>query len=83
MNVKSDFRNDSLIKCKKKQFSYSEVIKITNNFERMLGKGTFGLVYHGFIDDIQVAVKMLSSTSVQGFQQFQAEARINHFHTLL
>ncbi|KAF4392434.1 hypothetical protein G4B88_005393 [Cannabis sativa] len=51
----------------KRQFSYSEIITITNNFERILGKGGSGIVYHGLIDDnTQVAVKVLSSPSIQG-----------------
>jgi predicted Ser/Thr protein kinase len=58
-----------------RQFTYSELLKITNNFERILGKGGFGTVYRGNIDGIQVAVKMISPSSTQGFQQFQSEAR--------
>ncbi|KAF4357575.1 hypothetical protein G4B88_024105 [Cannabis sativa] len=50
----------------KRQFSYSEIITITNNFERILGKGGSGTVYHGLIDDnTQVAVKVLFSTLIQ------------------
>lgn len=65
--------NDSL-ESKKRQFTYSEVVKITNNFEKILGKGGFGTVYHGFIDEnTQVAVKILSPPSVQGMQQSQME----------
>lgn len=49
----------------KRQFTQAEVLKMTNNFEKILGKGAFGTVYHGFIDDnTQVAVKILSSSSV-------------------
>ncbi|CAB4302987.1 unnamed protein product [Prunus armeniaca] len=48
----------------KRQFTYSEIIKITNNFKRILGKGGFGNVYHGYIDDTQLAIKMLSPSSV-------------------
>ncbi|KAG2722803.1 hypothetical protein I3760_02G143200 [Carya illinoinensis] len=59
-----------------RQFRYSELLRITNNFERILGKGGFGTVYHGYIDDTQVAVKMLSPSSVQGYQQFQTEVRL-------
>ncbi|KAK7857407.1 lrr receptor-like serine/threonine-protein kinase ios1 [Quercus suber] len=56
------------------QFKYSDVLNITNNFTRILGKGGFGKVYHGYIGHTQVAVKMLSPTSVQGYQEFEAEA---------
>jgi len=63
-----------LLPFRKQIYSYSDVLKITNNFKTTLGKGGFGTVYLGHIDDTPVAVKMLSSSSVQGFQQFQAEA---------
>ncbi|KAM1413365.1 hypothetical protein ACFX13_026259 [Malus domestica] len=61
---------------KKRQFTYSDVLKITNNFQTIIGRGGFGNVYHGFVDDTQVAVKMLSPTSGQGYQQFQAEVKL-------
>ncbi|KAL5575496.1 hypothetical protein UlMin_017195 [Ulmus minor] len=69
-------QNDSF-KSKEQKFTYSEVLKITNNLERTLGRGGFGTVYHGLIDkDNQVAVKTLSPSSVQGYQQFQAEVKL-------
>lgn len=57
----------------KRCYSYSDVLRMTNNFERMLGEGGFGRVYYGKIGNDEVAVKMLSPRSVQGYQQFQAE----------
>ena len=60
-----------------RQFTYADLIRITNNFERILGKGGFGQVYHGYVDDTRVAVKVLSVASDQGYQQFQAEASDN------
>jgi hypothetical protein len=72
VDTKSNIQNVPLESIQR-QFTYSELLNITNNFERILGKGGFGTVYHGNIDDIQVAVKMLSPSSIQGFQQFQSE----------
>ena len=61
------------LELKKRQFTYSEILQITNNFQRILGKGGFGTVYHGNLDDVEVAVKMLSASSAQGYKEFQAE----------
>ncbi|MBA0864374.1 hypothetical protein Goshw_002335, partial [Gossypium schwendimanii] len=49
---------------------------MTNNFGRVVGKGGFGTVYHGYLDETQVAVKMLSLSPVQGYKQFQAEVEL-------
>lgn len=66
-------QDDSLLQSKKQIYSYSDVLNITNNFNTIVGKGGFGTVYLGYIDDTPVAVKMLSPSSVHGYQQFQAE----------
>ena len=58
---------------KDRKITYPQVLKMTNNFERVLGKGGFGTVYHGNLDDTQVAVKMLSHSSAQGYKEFKAE----------
>ncbi|KAG7540956.1 Protein kinase domain [Arabidopsis thaliana x Arabidopsis arenosa] len=60
----------------KRYFIYSEVVNITNNFERVLGKGGFGKVYHGFLNGDQVAVKILSEESAQGYKEFRAEVEL-------
>lgn len=66
-------RNPEPLESTQRQFSYSEVLKMTNNFEQVLGKGGFGTVYHGYIEGTEVAVKMLSPSSVQGYKEFHAE----------
>ena len=59
------------------QFSESDIVSITNNFERPIGRGGFGTVYHGYLKDgTPVAVKVLSKTSSQGEKQFRAEVDV-------
>ncbi|CAB79045.1 receptor protein kinase-like protein [Arabidopsis thaliana] len=69
----------------KRSYTYEEVAVITNNFERPLGEGGFGVVYHGNVNDNeQVAVKVLSESSAQGYKQFKAEVdlllRVHHIN---
>jgi predicted Ser/Thr protein kinase len=57
-----------------KRFTYHELKDITNNFSRTIGKGGFGVVYHGYLKNhIEVAVKLCSPESGQGSNQFLAE----------
>ncbi|PWA64877.1 root hair specific 16 [Artemisia annua] len=60
-----------------KQFTYAEVVNITNNFDTAIGKGGFGTVYLGHLKNgSQVAVKLLSTKSSQGYKEFQNEAEL-------
>ncbi|XP_059458942.1 LRR receptor-like serine/threonine-protein kinase IOS1 isoform X3 [Corylus avellana] len=75
-DTKSNIQNATLESIQG-QFTYSELLKITNNFERILGKGGVGTVYRGNLDDCQVAVKILSPSYVQRLlQQFQSEVKL-------
>ncbi|XP_073008122.1 putative leucine-rich repeat receptor-like protein kinase At2g19210 [Typha latifolia] len=59
-----------------RQFTYMQLANITNKFKRIIGKGGFGTVYHGYLEDgTEVAVKLLSETSEQGRKEFLAEAQ--------
>eukprot|EP00268_Persea_americana_P008309 TRINITY_DN1320_c0_g1_i4.p1 TRINITY_DN1320_c0_g1~~TRINITY_DN1320_c0_g1_i4.p1 ORF type:complete len:763 (-),score=72.77 TRINITY_DN1320_c0_g1_i4:218-2506(-) len=63
------------------QFTYAEVLSITNNLQRCIGKGGFGTVYHGqMTNGTQVAVKLLSLQSIkspsQGSKEFQNEVHL-------
>lgn len=64
------------LEMKNRRFKYSEVKEMTNNFEVVLGKGGFGVVYHGFLNNEQVAVKVLSQSSTQGYKEFKTEVLI-------
>jgi hypothetical protein len=61
-----------------RRFTYEELNMITNGFQRVLGRGGFGNVYDGFLEDgTQVAVKLRSHTSNQGTKEFLAEVPWN------
>ncbi|KAF7151470.1 hypothetical protein RHSIM_Rhsim02G0063300 [Rhododendron simsii] len=61
-------------------FSLDEVLIATNNFDdaSVIGKGGFGKVYKGFIDDgaTMVAIKRLNAESKQGAEEFWMEVKI-------
>ncbi|KAI4296584.1 hypothetical protein L6164_036533 [Bauhinia variegata] len=59
--------------------SFEKLATATNNFHssNMLGRGGFGVVYKGKLQDGQeIAVKMLSRASVQGLEQFMNEVAV-------
>ncbi|CAL9166028.1 unnamed protein product, partial [Musa hybrid cultivar] len=75
--------NDDELPLENRKFTYRQLQSITDNFERIIGKGGFGTVYYGHLeDDTEVAVKMLSQSSSQGTKEFIAEAqhltRVHH-----
>ena len=73
VDEKSIIQINGSVESIKRKFRYRDIVNITNNFEKILGEGGFGKVYYGRINNTQVAVKMLSVTSVNGYHQFQAE----------
>ncbi|CAH8296808.1 unnamed protein product [Eruca vesicaria subsp. sativa] len=68
--------NTTFANKKSKRFKYSEVIKMTNNFQSVIGIGGFGKVYRGTVNSSEVAVKVLSQSSSQGYKEFKAEVEL-------
>nr|AMM42843.1 LRR-RLK [Vernicia fordii] len=64
-------------------FACSDIEDATNNFEKKIGSGGFGVVYYGKMKDgKEIAVKVLTSNSFQGKREFSNEvtllSRIHH-----
>ena len=60
--------------CVAHAFTFQEIITITNNFSTILGKGGFGFVFMGTLENgVDVAVKVLSNASQQGEREFLNE----------
>ncbi|XP_073007241.1 receptor-like protein kinase At3g21340 isoform X2 [Typha latifolia] len=56
------------------QFTYAELEGITKKFAQALGKGGFGTIFYGSLENgTKVAVKKLSPSSKQGSNEFLAE----------
>ncbi|XP_015696314.1 receptor-like protein kinase At3g21340 [Oryza brachyantha] len=73
---RSKSRGDVLQKVENRQFSFNELEKFTNKFERLIGQGGFGPVYYGRLEDnIEVAVKMHSESSSHGIDEFFTEVQ--------
>lgn len=62
-----------------RKFSYKELKKITNGFKVTIGRGGFGVVYLGQLENgLQVAVKVRSKSSSQGIKEFKVEVSTKH-----
>uniref|UniRef100_A0A0E0II78 Protein kinase domain-containing protein n=1 Tax=Oryza nivara TaxID=4536 RepID=A0A0E0II78_ORYNI len=74
--VSKKYHWDHLEKNENRQFTYEELEKITDNFQRLIGQGGFGYVYHGCLEDhTEVAVKIHSENSRHGLSEFLAEVQ--------
>ncbi|XP_073006574.1 probable LRR receptor-like serine/threonine-protein kinase At1g51860 [Typha latifolia] len=64
---------DSQLQFRTRKFTYKELEIITKNFERVIGRGGFGTVYHGLLEDgTEVAVKIKRRTeSLVRFDSFE------------
>lgn len=65
-------------------FTYNALKQATNNFsqDHVIGRGSYGTVYHGTLNTTPVAVKVLNPAGSQGELEFYREvailARVKH-----
>ncbi|XP_031490659.2 probable LRR receptor-like serine/threonine-protein kinase At1g05700 [Nymphaea colorata] len=64
-------------------YTYMDIVGITNDFERVIGKGGSATVYYGCMKNgVEVAVKMLNGSLTRGLKEFTSEVKllmgINH-----
>ncbi|KAF3788079.1 putative receptor-like protein kinase [Nymphaea thermarum] len=64
-------------------YTYMDIVGITNDFQRVIGKGGSATVYYGRMKNgIEVAVKMLNGSLARGLKEFTSEVKllmgINH-----
>ncbi|KAF3778330.1 putative LRR receptor-like serine/threonine-protein kinase [Nymphaea thermarum] len=58
-------------------FTYNEIVKITHNFEILIGDGGSGSVYYGILNNVnEVAVKVLKDLHQRGPKEFVAEVNL-------
>ncbi|XP_052156186.1 putative leucine-rich repeat receptor-like protein kinase At2g19210 [Oryza glaberrima] len=69
--------HSSSLQLENRRFTYRELEMMTDNFQLELGRGGFGCVYDGFLEDhTRVAVKLMFKNSKQGDKEFLGEAQI-------
>lgn len=70
-------QGDHLQDTENRKFTYKELEKFTDNFERFIGQGGFGPVYFGCLEEgTMVAIKIRSESSSHGLDEFLAEVPI-------
>ncbi|KAJ6834327.1 U-box domain-containing protein 33-like [Iris pallida] len=59
-------------------FSYLEIERATNGLSEStkIGQGGYGSVYKGYLDNTEVAIKMLDARSQQGLEEFIQELEV-------
>ncbi|XP_021765438.1 putative leucine-rich repeat receptor-like serine/threonine-protein kinase At2g19230 [Chenopodium quinoa] len=66
---------NAALKLESRSFTYAEVMRMTNNFQTIIGKGGSGAVYQGSLHGTLVAVKMINP-STHSLKLFRTEAEL-------
>ncbi|KAL6888505.1 hypothetical protein ACP4OV_009531 [Aristida adscensionis] len=83
-NKKAAIPKDETTLLENREFSYRELKHITNNFSQEIGRGGFGTVFLGYLENgNRVAVKVRSESSSQGGKEFLAEVQGYQFEEVM
>ncbi|RZC68050.1 hypothetical protein C5167_031307 [Papaver somniferum] len=70
-------QTSSVLRSNLRIFTYQELEEATDGFKEELGRGAFGIVYKGFIDEMgSVAVKRLDKVLREGEKEFKTEVNV-------
>ncbi|KAM0830868.1 hypothetical protein ACQ4PT_065934 [Festuca glaucescens] len=70
------YEEETLLHIDIRRFTYAELKRITNNFQSIIGRGGFGIVYHGTLENgTEVAAKVLMETSIDESKDFLPEVQ--------
>ncbi|XP_042417166.1 probable serine/threonine-protein kinase PBL18 isoform X1 [Zingiber officinale] len=76
-HVTSRSHDNNFIIMPKLSFTYKQIVKMTLNFETIIGRGGSGTIYHGHLEDgTDVAIKLQTHSSQQADREFFAELRL-------
>ncbi|KAI3981125.1 hypothetical protein MKX01_032265 [Papaver californicum] len=73
---RNENQDPSFLRSNLRCFTYQELEKATDGFKEVLGRGAFGIVYKGVVEDNYVAVKKLDMLIEQGDKEFKTEVRV-------
>ncbi|KAI3996315.1 hypothetical protein MKX01_026783 [Papaver californicum] len=73
---RNDNQDPSLLRSNLRYFTYQELEEATDGFKEVLGRGAFGIVYKGVVEDNYVAVKKLDMLIEKGDKEFKTEVRV-------
>ncbi|XP_057854218.1 nodulation receptor kinase isoform X1 [Cryptomeria japonica] len=76
-NETPNYKENSIKSFNIEIFTLKGLASATNNYQIKIGEGGFGVVYRGTLADGQeVAVKVRSTTSIQGMREFETELNL-------
>ncbi|KAI3910572.1 hypothetical protein MKW98_027854 [Papaver atlanticum] len=79
-NMRKNNQDPSVMRSNLRSFTYQELKEATDGFKEVLGRGAFGIVYKGVVEEMgsrnYVAVKKLDKLVEEGEKEFKTEVSV-------